>query len=176
MARLSASLGDVKPFEVLPESVYHARVNTVKATVVENGEEKIYVSKASGNPMMELSWKIDEGAHAGREIRFDNVVYRGLDKNQKPISPFRYINLIESTHTPWECMACHSGLRDVAFTKGKGDDGKEKGKSYCPDCGAEGEVEIESNDLVGKRCLIAVKIEKDNRGQDRNVIKEYAPI
>lgn len=173
MARISANLDDYTPMTAVPEKIYKAHVSAIKATD-DNGQP--LRGKKSGNLMLELTHTIDEDPYTGREIRFDNIVYAGTDKNKKPISPFRLVDLIEATGAAWECEACHSGLRRTSFIKGKGENGFEKGYYYCPDCKQKAQISVDTDQIVGCPLLIAVSIEPDLKGNDRNTIKAYAPM
>ena len=189
--RVTSDLSKVRPYENVPKGIYPSHIKVCEATMPDGkGGIKALVSKA-GNPMFINTWMIDGTGHAeggvevtgmeNKEIRFDMVVYGGTigkgPNTGQPITPFSYANLIEATGTAWECGKCHAGPRSVDFERGNGSDGFQKGALICPDCHQLAEALIETDDLVGARCRIAVDIEPIP-GKDtlKNVIKAYLKL
>lgn len=170
--RVSSDLSEVKSFEPVEKAVYKGRIEAV-----ENKRGK----NPPFNPYHELTWKIEGGQFDGREIRFDTVVYGGKDKNQNKIQPFRLAELLEAAEIPWVCQICEGkeseNYRVAPFLKGTSDNGLERGFLYCPDCRQKTAIGYDTDHFIGKRCNIAVDVEKQE-GSDRskNVIKRYAPI
>lgn len=176
MARVTADLTQVKTIQALPKDIYIGRVETCLAEM-----SKKQPDGTGGNPMLNLTWLVEETAEgdrtcAGRKIPFDRVVYGGLSKKREPIVPYGFAKLLECLKVSWSCAHCGvGGARD--FLHGTGENGIEKGSIVCPDCKQPMMVEVDTDEIVGSRCKIAVDVRK-NDGDDRefNEVKGYAPL
>lgn len=168
MARVGADLTNVKAFENIPDGIQTIRLHVCKPTI----------SRETKNPMIENTWKVEGGEYDGREIRYDNVVLSGKSKEGNPIVPFTLVSLLEALEAPWRCGNCGvEGARDFLRGKGPEDDGLVKGQIYCPDCSQPVNIEFDTDDLEGKRCLGDIDHRKA-KGSDKeyNFVKKYGKL
>lgn len=167
--RVTSDLSDVVQRGPVPAGTYEAFVIT----------KEDVKTKDRHNPMAVLTWKIQDGEHAQREIRFDNIILGGLNKDGVPITPFRLCNFLDATQTPWGCCNCNNGEMPRSFLIGQGAeiDGLVKGKYYCPDCKTENlHISYDTDTFLGARARIVVSTRKqEGRDVEVNNIDRYLP-
>ena len=162
--RMDSDLSGTVSISPMPDGEYSAHVVEVEDSV----------SKA-GNPMVTLTWQIDDGEFSGRRIRYDTVMTGGKTKEGRAMPLFLLCNFLDATGTAWECLNCHNGEQGRHFYIGKGpnEDGLDYGQYVCPDCKAA-DFTYDTANFNGARCVIKVGSRK-NEGTDRvfNEIQGY---
>jgi rubredoxin len=150
--------------------------------------------KPTGNgtgTQVTLTWTVDEGEYAGREIRFHNIITGGYyekDGEQKPYSVIDLYRFLADAKIKWKCKSCGMD-KPRRFYVGKGDDGKVKGKYYCPDCKNEKlSVEYDTDTFLGARCGLMITLKKrrtknlvtglwqDDPDREDNAVKGTLPL
>lgn len=116
----------------------------------------------------------------GKTIRFDRMPTGGTWDDGQEVVPAKLANLISKARVPWTCLKCNPQPTDdtdrvAEIITGTGDDGREKGALYCPDCNEKAKISFDTNKV--KSCMVrgVVEIEKGSDDKDYNKIKRYLP-
>ena len=131
-------------------------IYTGKITMLEVSQSQ------TGNPMMTLTWVLEDTGDCGDTVRFDIVMLGGTTKKGDPMPLFRLCDLLEALQVSWECGDC--GANVVGFDR-------ESDAYCCPECGAVAKVNFDTDDLLLQPCRVKVGLEK-KEGTD----KEYPKI
>lgn len=155
--KLSYDLNQAKEFELIPVSV-----QTASIAKAEYG-----LSKSKQQPMFTLTWKIEGGDHAGKEIRYDTM-------SLSPQAAEMCDNFLNGIRFPRLCKGCGTSFdQSVKIDK----------VSACPNCQAKGMAEWDAGDppgvlLLGRRCLVKVTQEPSQKDPTKsyNRIDGYFPL
>ena len=170
MAKITADFGDVQEYAPVPKDIYTVRIHECIPKA----------SKSKLSTLLDLTFVIEGGDYDNRRLKAWPVV-AGSSRAGEALIPRDYAKIIEATGVDWECEHCHAtGPRPFQRGTGPvdaGGNGLLKGKLYCPDCLKPMKPSIETNDLIGKRLLVAVVIETmEGSDTETNRINDYQQL
>lgn len=182
MPQLTSDI-EAKAFQLIPNSIQNAHVKEMDAVDPATGEIK--KTKSGLGRQITLDWEIDEGEHAGKVVRFNNLTLGGhyIDKTtgeQKPLSTVDLCEFLTHTGVPWKCLNCNNAEAPRKFHIGTGPegDGITKGKYVCPDCkNTNTRITYNTDNFLGARCGIRIGSKKQEGGdKEFNEVRGYAPL
>lgn len=172
--RIESDLSEIKSISALPKDIYNAMIHEVLATDPKDPSKPLL--SQFGNAKITLTWRVIDGPYTDRKIPFNDIPYKGSNKDGSPLVPFQYAKLLEATKVSRECALCHNTGTD-RFVRGTGDNGVEKGRIVCPYCMKPMQIIIDTDNLLGCKARIAVDVKKSTTSdKEFNEVKDFLPI
>jgi len=145
-------------------------------TRIEEGPNGLVVRPRKGDAlMMECSLVIEAGEHKDHRIFPPyRVMISGLKEDGTKHNLDRSMQLVNATGIEWTCQLC-------GYVGGKGNKqlflDKKSGKYFCPECNKRAQVSYETDDVIGKRVVAVVDIQKALDSEDMlNNVKSVSAL